>query len=61
VFEGAKGVTLSSSEADYVAISEAVKEIKFMHYPLRNIGIEVMVLILVKKYNIGVIFMPQMH
>jgi hypothetical protein len=27
-----RGVTLSSSEAEYVAISEAVKEIKFIHY-----------------------------
>jgi hypothetical protein len=38
-----KGVTLSSTEAEYVAMSEAVKEIKFIHlyYLLRDIGIEV--------------------
>jgi hypothetical protein len=28
----AQGVTLSSSKAEYVAISEAVKEIKFIYY-----------------------------
>jgi len=36
-----KGVTLSSSEAEYVAMSEAVKEIKFTYFLLRDIGIEV--------------------
>ena len=36
-----KGVMLSSSEAEYVAISEATKEIKFIFYLLRDIGIEV--------------------
>jgi hypothetical protein len=33
-------VTLSSSKAKYVAISEVVKEIKFIYYLLREIGIE---------------------
>jgi hypothetical protein len=33
-----KGVTLSSSEAEYVAMSEAVKEIRFIYYLLRDIG-----------------------
>jgi hypothetical protein len=32
-----KGVTLSSTEAEYVAISEAVKEVKFIYYLLRDI------------------------
>jgi hypothetical protein len=36
-----KGVTLSSSEAEYVAMLEAVKEIRFIYYLLRDIGIEV--------------------
>jgi hypothetical protein len=36
-----KGVTLSSTEAEYVAMSEAVKEVKFIYYLLRDIGIEV--------------------
>jgi hypothetical protein len=41
-------VTLSSSEAEYVAMSEAVKEIKFIYYLLREIGIEVNLPITVK-------------
>jgi hypothetical protein len=43
-----RGMTLSSSKAEYVAISEAVKEIKFINYLLREIGIEVSLLITVK-------------
>jgi hypothetical protein len=36
-----KGVTLSSSEAEYVAISGAVKEIRFVYYLLESLGISV--------------------
>ena len=54
-----KGVTLSSSEAEYVAISEATKEIKFIFYLLRDIGIEVELPIIVKTDNIGAIFMSR--
>jgi hypothetical protein len=54
-----RGVTLSSSEVEYVAISEAVKEIKFIYYSLREIGIEVNLLITVKTDNVGAMFMAQ--
>ena len=54
-----KGVTLSSSEAEYVAISEAVKEIKFIYYLLEDIGIKVELPILVKTDNVGAMFMAQ--
>ena len=54
-----KGVTLSSSEAEYVAMSEAVKEIRFIYYLLRDIGIEVDLPILVKTDNVGAMFMAQ--
>jgi hypothetical protein len=54
-----KGVTLSSTEAEYVAMSEAVKEIKFIYYLLRDIGIEVDLPILVKTDNVGAMFMAQ--
>jgi hypothetical protein len=54
-----KGVTLSSSEAEYVEMSEAVKEVKFINYLLRDIGIEVELLIIVKTDNVGPIFMAQ--
>jgi hypothetical protein len=54
-----KGVTLSSTEAEYVAISEAVKEVKFIYYLLRDIGIEVKLPIIVKSDNVGAMFMAQ--
>jgi hypothetical protein len=54
-----RGVTLSSSKAEYVAISEAVKEIKFIHYLLREIGIEVNLPITVKTDNVFAMFMAQ--
>jgi hypothetical protein len=34
-----RGVTLSSSKAEYVAISEAVKEISFVYFILKDIGL----------------------
>ena len=51
--------TLSSTEAEYVAISEAVKEIKFMYYLLRDIGFDVELPIIVRTDNIGALFMSQ--
>jgi hypothetical protein len=54
-----RGVTLSSSKAEYVAISEAVKEIIFTYYLLREIGIEVNLPITVKMDNVGAMFMAQ--
>jgi hypothetical protein len=54
-----KVVTLLSSEAEYVAMSEAVKEVKFIYYLLCDIGIEVNLPIIVKTDNVGAIFMAQ--
>jgi hypothetical protein len=54
-----RGVTLSSREAEYVAIPEAVKEIKFIYYLLREIGIEINLPITVKTDNVGAMFMVQ--
>jgi hypothetical protein len=54
-----RGVTLSISKAKYIAISEAVKEIKFIYYLLREIGIEVNLPITVKPDNVGAMFMAQ--
>ncbi len=36
-----KSVTLSSSEAEYVALSEAAKEIKFVYQVLLSMGVRV--------------------
>jgi hypothetical protein len=51
-----KGVTLSSTEAEYVTISEAVKELKFIYYLLSDLHIKVNLPIVVKTDNIGAIF-----
>jgi Reverse transcriptase (RNA-dependent DNA polymerase) len=47
--KGQKGVTLSSSDAEYVAISEAVKEIRFIHYLLESVGMTVKLPIVVRN------------
>jgi hypothetical protein len=54
-----RGVTLSSSENNYVAFSEAVKGIKFIYYLLIEIEIEVNLPITVKTDNVGAMFMAQ--
>ena len=50
---------LSSSEAEYVALSEAAKDIKFVYQLLRSIGIEVTLPITVRVDNVGAIFMSE--
>ena len=57
--KGQKSVTLSSSEAEYIAISEAVKEIRFIYYLLDSIGIKVELPIVVRCDNVGAIFMAE--
>ena len=54
-----KGVTLSSSEAEFVALSEAVKEIRFIFQVLRSMGIEVKTPIVVRADNVGAMFMAK--
>jgi hypothetical protein len=54
-----KGVTLPSTEAEYVAMSEAVKEVNLIYYLLRDIGIEFELPIIVKTDNVGAMFMAQ--
>jgi hypothetical protein len=54
-----KGVTLSSTEAEYVAISEATKELIFIYYLLGDLHINVNLPIVVKTDNIGAIFMSE--
>jgi hypothetical protein len=56
-FTGARGVTLSSNKAEYVAMSEAVKEIRFIYFIPKDIGIEVEFPIVVKGDNVGTLFM----
>jgi hypothetical protein len=47
-----KDVTLSSTEAEYVTISEAVKELKFIYYLLNDLHIKVTLPIVAKTDNI---------
>lgn len=52
-------VALSSSEAEYYAISEAAKEIKFVYQILDSIGIKIHLPIVVNVDNVGAIFMTE--
>ena len=55
--KGMKSVTLSSTEAEYVALSEAAKEVKYVYQLLMSMGVEVKLPIVVRVDNIGAIFM----
>jgi hypothetical protein len=46
--KGQKGVTLSSSEAEYVEMSEAVKEIRFIYFILKVMVVDVKLPIVVR-------------
>ncbi len=54
-----KSVTLLSSEAEHVALSETAKEIKFAHQVLTAMGISVKTPIVVRVDNVGAIFMSE--
>jgi hypothetical protein len=54
-----KSVALSSSEAEFVAISEAVKEVLFVIQLLESMGIEVELPVVVRVDNMGAIFMSE--
>jgi hypothetical protein len=54
-----KGVTLLSTEAEHVEISEAAKELKFIHYLLCDVHIKVNLPIFLKTDNIRAIFMSE--
>jgi hypothetical protein len=54
-----KSVTLSSSESEFVSLSEAAKEIKFVVMILESMGIVVTLPIIVRVDNVGAIFMSE--
>jgi len=54
-----RSITLLSSETEFVALLEAVKEIKFIVQVLLSIGIEVALPVIVHVDNIGAIFMVE--
>jgi hypothetical protein len=57
--KGQKGVTLSSNEAEYVAISGAIREICIIYDLLESIDMHIKVRIIVRWDNIGAIFMAE--
>ena len=54
-----KRVTLSSAEAEWVALSEAVKEIKFLIQLCENVQIKVELPVIVRVDNNAAIFMSK--
>ena len=57
--KGQKGVTSSRSVAEYVAMSEAVKDIRLVYCLLESFEISVKLPIIVRTDNIGAIFMAE--
>jgi len=54
-----QSVTLSSSEAEYVSLSEAAKDVKFVYQILQTMNIKVKTPIVVRVDNVGAIFMSE--
>jgi hypothetical protein len=52
-------VALSSLEAEYYALSEAAKEIKFVVQTLKDISMEVELPVVIYCDNVGAIFMAE--
>ena len=52
-----RSVVLSTTEAEYVAISEVVKEIKFIYQLLESMDVKVPIPIKVRVDNIGAIWL----
>jgi hypothetical protein len=56
---GQRSVALSSSEAEYFALSESAKDLKFVAQILITMGIPVRLPIIVRVDNVGAIFMSE--
>ena len=52
-----KSVVLSTTEAEYLTVSEVVKEIKFQHQLLMSMGVKVPLPIKIKVDNTGTIWL----
>ena len=57
--KGQRSVTLSSSEAEFVALSEAAKEVKFVVMIMMTMNIPVKMPVIVRVDNVGAIFMAE--
>ena len=56
---GQKSVSLSSSEAEYVALSECVKDVRFVMKIMRELGMEPPIPVVVRIDNVGAMFMAE--
>ena len=56
-----RGVTLSSTEAEYYACSEAVKELIFIQNVIKSMGLPLELPMIAKVDNIGAIFLANNH
>ena len=54
--KGQKSVSLSSTEAEYIALSETAKEVRFVYQVLEFIGFKVKLPIVIRVDNVGAIF-----
>jgi len=54
-----KSVTLSSSKAEFVALLEATKEVKFVIQVLQSMGVEVELPMIVRVDNVGAMFIAE--
>jgi hypothetical protein len=52
-------ITLSSTEAEYVAMWECAREIKFVHQLLTSMGVKVVLPIVVRVDNVGAMLMGE--
>ena len=59
--KGMKSVVLSTTEAEYMALSEVVKELKFIVHLLQTMNIEVELPITVYVDNVGAIWLSNNH
>ena len=57
--KGQKTVTLSSSEAELMALSEATKELRFIYEIMKDMGVKVKLPIICRVDNIGAIFIAE--
>ena len=57
--KGKKSVTLSTTEAEYVACSEVIKEVLFILQLLKHLRVEVQLPIRLHVDNIGAIFLAE--
>jgi hypothetical protein len=55
--KGQRGVVLSSTEAEYVAVSETVREIKFVIQILESMMLQIDYPVIVRVDNVGAIFL----